>query len=97
MGTAEYMIVSGDGQNQIIKPDGDIISITTNGYMKKLKDENKVKFEKQIEELKALRISKIKKFRKQKDAVLKTESGKDKDLLLQILEGYFLTQNPTGN
>ena len=97
MGTAEYMVVSGDGQNQIIKPDGDIISITTNGYIKKLKDENKVKFEKQIEELKAMRIAKIKKFRKQKDAVLKTDSGEDKNFLLQMLEGYFATQNPTGN
>ena len=44
-----------------------------------------------------MRISNIKKFRKQKDAVLKTDSGKDKNYLLQILEGYFATQNPFGN
>ena len=53
--------------------------------------------EKQNEELKAMRISKIKKFRKQKDAVLTTESGEDKNFVLQLLEGFFATQNPTGN
>ena len=44
-----------------------------------------------------MRISKIKKFRKQKDAVLKTDSGEEKNFLLQMIEGYFATQNPSGN
>ena len=96
MGTAEYMIVSGDGQNQIIKPDGDIISITTNGYMKKLKDENAQKFRETVDLLKKQRMSKIQKFKKQKKDIIETDEGEEKSYFQQFIEGFFVTQNPSG-
>ena len=60
LSTAEYMVVSSDGQSQLLKQDGDIIAITTNGYMKKLNDENRVKYLDRIEQLRKQRIKRIK-------------------------------------
>ena len=91
LSTAEYMVVSSDGQSQLLKQDGDIIAITTNGYMKKLNDENRVKYLARIEELRKQRIARIKGTKQ-----LTKKLNEDQSLFMQILKSFTATQDITG-
>ena len=75
------MVVSSDGQSQLLKQDGDIIAITTNGYMKKLNDENRVKYLDRIEQLRKQRIKRIKGEKK-----LTKDLNKDENSLIKFLK-----------
>ena len=91
LSTAEYMVVSSDGQSQLLKQDGDIIAITTNGYMKKLNDENRVKYLARIEELRKQRIARIKGTKQ-----LTKKLNEDQSIFQQILKSFTATQDITG-
>ena len=91
LSTAEYMVVSSDGQSQLLKQDGDIIAITTNGYMKKLNDENRVKYLARIEELRKQRIARIKGTKQ-----LTKKLNEDQSVFQQILKSFTATQDITG-
>ena len=91
LSTAEYMVVSVDGQSQLLKQDGDVISITTNGYMKKLADENRVKYLARIEELRKQRIRRIK-----GEAKLKKDLNKDESFLIKFFKSFTAAQDITG-
>ena len=91
LSTAEYMVVSSDGQSQLLKQDGDIISITTNGYMKKLNDENRVKYLARIEELRKQRIRRIK-----GEKQLTKKLNEDQSFFMQILKSFTASQDITG-
>ena len=91
LSTAEYMVVSSDGQSQLLKQDGDIIAITTNGYMKKLNDENRVKYLARIEELRKQRIKRIKGTKQ-----LTKKLNEDQSVFQQILKSFTATQDITG-
>ena len=91
LSTAEYMVVSSDGQSQLLKQDGDIIAITTNGYMKKLNDENRVKYLARIEELRKQRIARIKGTKQ-----LTKKLNEDQSLFMQILKSFTATQDISG-
>lgn len=91
LSTAEYMVVSSDGQSQLLKQDGDIIAITTNGYMKKLNDENRVKYLDRIEQLRKQRIKRIKGEKK-----LAKDLNKDENSLIKFFKSFTATQDITG-
>ena len=91
LSTAEYMVVSSDGQSQLLKQDGDIIAITTNGYMKKLNDENRVKYLARIEELRKQRLKRIRGEKK-----LTKKLNENQSVFQQILKSFTATQDITG-
>ena len=90
LNTAEYIIVAKDESSGLLKKDGDVITITTNGYITKLTKEGKSKQLAEIERLRKLRLKKIKAERKVVDKT------KDKNMLQLFLESFYVTQNPSG-
>tara|TARA_Y100001937_G_scaffold37130_1_gene52998 strand:- start:1510 stop:3762 length:2253 start_codon:yes stop_codon:yes gene_type:complete len=90
LNTAEYIIVAQDESSGLLKKDGDVITITTNGYILKLTKEGKSKQLAEIERLRKLRLKKIKAERKVADKT------KGKSTLQLFLESFYVTQNPSG-
>ena len=67
------------------------LAITTNGYMKKLNDENRVKYLDRIEQLRKQRIKRIKGEKK-----LAKDLNKDENSLIKFFKSFTATQDITG-